>query len=171
MKTAKHHFRWKKCRSDRLILHTHYAVQLATIPKSQLLRRWARAAMQPQTRRSAEVSLRVVDTEEGRCMNRDYRGKDYATNVLTFALHEGEGYREQQPLFGDIILTAPVIEAEADELGLLLEAHYAHLVIHGMLHLQGYNHEEDDEADSMEALETVILQRLGYADPYRKERA
>ena len=110
-----------------------------------------------------------MDADEGRQLNHDYRGKDYATNVLSFALNEGDPV-PGLPLIGDLVLCAPVVEKEAAEQNKPLQAHYAHLLVHGMLHLQGFDHEQDDEAETMEALETVIMQRLGYPDPYREEQ-
>ena len=112
----------------------------------------------------------MVDEEEGRTLNHQYRDKDYATNVLTFALNEGEDSIAGLPLFGDIVLTAPVVAREADEQGKSIEAHYAHLTVHGVLHLQGHDHQSDEEAEAMESLETRILARLGYPDPYAEER-
>jgi probable rRNA maturation factor len=109
-----------------------------------------------------ELTVRFVDTDEGRTLNRTYRGKDYATNVLTFAYAESE----EDPVTGDLIICCPVIEKEATEQGKPLEAHYAHMIVHGALHAQGYDHEAEDEAQEMEALETAILGRLGFADPY-----
>jgi len=139
------------------------------LPEGKQWRRWCQAALQRQ-HQHAQVSLLVVDEAEGRQLNHDYRGKDYATNVLSFALNEGDTVAGM-PLFGDLVFCAPVVAREAAEQGKTLEAHYAHLTIHGMLHLQGFDHEQDDEAEVMEALETVILAKLGYADPYAAEKA
>lgn len=139
------------------------------LPEGKLWRRWCQAALQRQ-HQHAQVSLLVVDEAEGRQLNRDYRGKDYATNVLSFALNEGDTVAGM-PLFGDLVFCAPVVAREAAEQGKTLEAHYAHLTVHGMLHLQGFDHEQDDEAEVMEALETVILAKLGYDDPYAAEKA
>jgi probable rRNA maturation factor len=108
----------------------------------------------------ARVTLRFVGAREGRALNRDFRGRDYATNVLSFA------YREFKPLAGDIVLCAPVIAKEARAQHKSIDAHYAHLVVHGMLHLQGFDHEDNAEAAAMEARETEIVTGLGYADPY-----
>lgn len=108
----------------------------------------------------AEIVLRLVDEGEGRELNWRFRHKDYATNVLTFA------YDDTQPLTGDIVLCAPVISQEAQAQNKPLLAHYAHLTVHGVLHVQGYDHIEDTEAVQMEHLETQILARLGYDDPY-----
>ena len=140
----------------------------ANAPKKNHIRRWAQAAL----RRDAQVTVRLVGEDEGRSLNRDYRGKDYATNVLTFAYAEGEalpGLPEaggDVPLAGDLVLCVPVVVREAAAQGKTLEAHFAHLVVHGMLHLQGLDHENEVEAAEMEALETSILRALGYADPY-----
>lgn len=138
------------------------------LPTQAQLHQWAYAALQ-NTVEHAQISLLIVDAEEGRTLNHDYRGKDYATNVLSFALNEGEAVAGM-PLFGDLVICAPVVEKEAQDQGISLLAHYAHLVIHGMLHLQGHDHEEDDEADVMETLETNILKKLGYPDPYLEEK-
>lgn len=138
------------------------------LPQGKQWRRWCQAALQRDVHK-AQISLVVVDEAEGRALNRDYRGKDYATNVLSFALNEGDTVAGM-PLFGDLVFCAPVVAREAAEQGKRLDAHYAHLVVHGMLHLQGFDHEADDEAEAMEALETVILGKLGYADPYAAEK-
>ena len=111
----------------------------------------------------AVVALRVVDEKEGRSLNREYRGKDYATNVLTFAYGAPAS---GEPLAGDIVICAPVVAREAAEQGIRMKAHYAHLTVHGMLHLQGYDHETEAEAVTMESVESFIMQRLGYSDPY-----
>jgi probable rRNA maturation factor len=111
----------------------------------------------------AELTVRFVDAEEGRTLNRTYRGKDYSTNVLTFAYAESE----DDPVTGDLILCCPVVEKEAAEQGKPLAAHYAHLLVHGTLHAQGYDHEEESEAEEMEGIETDILTSLGFPDPYQ----
>ena len=123
------------------------------------VRRWAQAALFAP----AELTIRFVDAEEGRTLNRDYRGKDYATNVLTFAYTEDESAPVTE---ADIILCTDVLEREAAEQGLEITAHAAHLVVHGVLHAQGYDHEDEVEAAEMEALETEILATLGIANPY-----
>jgi probable rRNA maturation factor len=107
----------------------------------------------------AEFTVRLVDAEEGRALNRDYRGKDYATNVLTFDY-------SRAPLMADLVLCAPVVEAEARAQGKTLEDHYAHLLVHGALHALGHDHEHDAEAERMEALERRALAGLDIADPY-----
>ncbi|KUM03416.1 rRNA maturation RNase YbeY [Chromobacterium subtsugae] len=140
----------------------------AALPPPALIRRACQAALQRGVEK-AQISIVIVDAAEGRQLNNDYRGKDYATNVLSFALNEGEPVAGL-PLFGDLVLCAPVVEKEAAEQNKDLMAHYAHLLVHGMLHLQGFDHEEDDEAEAMEALETVIVKQLGYPDPYHEEQ-
>ena len=108
----------------------------------------------------AQFTIRLVGRREARVLNRAFRGKDYATNVLTFV------YSERKPLQGDIVLCAPVIAKEAGAQRKTLEAHFAHLVVHGVLHLQGYDHENLKDASVMETLESEIVRKLGYADPY-----
>ena len=128
----------------------------AGLPRAAQFRRWARASLLER----AAVTLRLVERNEGRALNCAYRRRDYATNVLTFA------YPERQPLSGDIILCLPVIKEEARRQGKTLEAHLAHLTVHGVLHLQGFDHETEDDAELMEGIETEIVSKLGYADPY-----
>ena len=127
------------------------------------VRRWVQAALFAP----AELTIRFVDADEGRALNRSYRGKDYATNVLTFAYNEGEDVAEDDPTRADLILCTEVLEREAREQKKTLEAHTAHLVVHGVLHAQGYDHEDDGEAAEMEGLEIEILEQLGFANPYR----
>ncbi len=138
------------------------------LPTRVQIKKWAEAALQADVG-NAEITFRIVDAEEGQTLNRDYRGKDYATNVLTFTFDEDMPDIPGLPLLGDIVLCAPVVEREAAEQGISLEAHYCHLVVHGVLHLQGYDHLEDDEAQAMETLETQIVTSLGYDDPYRMD--
>ena len=118
--------------------------------------------------RRAEISLLLLDEADARAYNRDYRQKDYATNVLSFALNEGEMMLPTQDdtLRGDLIICPQVVSREATEQGKLIAHHYAHLVLHGTLHLMGYDHINDDEAEAMEALETRLLAQLGIANPY-----
>ena len=152
----------------RLDLSVQYACNREGVPCRADFRRWLRAA-EPG---AARITVRLVDEAEGRELNRDYRGKDYATNVLTFAYDEGEvmPLPEGLPLMGDLVLCRQVVEREAAEQGKALDAHYAHLSVHGMLHLQGFDHEVDAEAEEMEAREREILATLGYPDPYAGER-
>jgi probable rRNA maturation factor len=140
----------------KLSLTVQYASQPAGLPARQQFRRWVQAALQ----QDLHCTLRIVDESEGRMLNRDYRGKDYATNVLTFV------YDDTDPLSGDIVFCAQVVEREAAEQGKQLLAHYAHMTVHGVLHLQGYDHENEADADEMEALETALMGKLGYPAPY-----
>jgi len=137
---------------------------LLTRPK---IRRWVKAALFAP----AELAIRFVNEEEGRTLNRDYREKDYATNVLTFAYNEGEEeLADDEPTRADIILCTEVLEKEAAEQGKSVEQHAAHLIVHGVLHAQGYDHLDDEEATEMEDLETEILAGLGIADPYADQK-
>ena len=133
-------------------------------PKKHQIRRWAQAALL----RDVELTVRLVGEAEGRELNRNYREKDYATNVLTFVYGEEAHLPalEGAPLTGDLVLCVPVVVREAAAQGKSLDAHFAHLVVHGMLHLQGHDHEAEADAAAMEARERDILRTLGYADPY-----
>jgi probable rRNA maturation factor len=130
-------------------------VEAAGLPTRAQVRKWVKAALASD----AEVTVRFVDADEGRSLNRDYRGKDYATNVLSFIYFS-------TPVQGDLVICAPVVAREAQEQGKMIEAHYAHLIVHGTLHLQGFEHEVEAEAEVMEACETEIVIKLGYPDPY-----
>ncbi len=131
------------------------ASRASHIPSDRTLRKWAAAALG----RLATVTLRYVGEAEGRSLNREYRGKDRATNVLTFV------YRAR-PLEGDVVICAPAVVREARAQGKSARAHHAHLLVHGLLHLQGFDHERERDALRMEARERAILARLGVADPY-----
>ncbi|MCB1973514.1 MAG: rRNA maturation RNase YbeY [Burkholderiaceae bacterium] len=132
------------------------ATHRAALPRHKVTR-WIRHALALD----AEITVRIVDEDEGRQLNRDYRHKDYATNVLTF------DYAQEPMVLADLVLCAPVVEREAREQNKSLEEHYAHLLVHGALHAQGWDHEtSEQDAQEMEAYETAILQGLGYADPY-----
>ncbi|PVY57192.1 MULTISPECIES: rRNA maturation RNase YbeY [unclassified Simplicispira] len=132
------------------------AAHRAALPRHKVTR-WIRHALALD----AEITVRIVDEEEGRQLNRDYRHKDYATNVLTF------DYTQEPVVTADLVLCAPVVEREAREQNKSLEEHYAHLLVHGTLHAQGWDHEaSEQDAQEMEAYETAILQELGFADPY-----
>ena len=146
----------KPARTPELALTIQYGTRCASLPARAKLGRWVRAAL----RTDASVTLRVVGAREARSLNLNYRGLDYATNVLTFI------YSKQSPLEGDIAICAPVVAREAHLRGVTREAHYAHLTVHGVLHLQGYDHEHAAEAKRMEGLETRILARLGFPNPY-----
>lgn len=142
------------------------------IPDEDDLRRWCELALR-QRQGDSELTIRLVDEDEGRELNRTWRQKDYATNVLSFPadLPDGPGGVPMLdiPLLGDLVICVPVVEREAIEQGKPLPAHWAHLVIHGCLHLLGYDHIDDDEAQEMEDLERQLLAELGHADPYADE--
>ncbi len=140
-----------------LSLSVQYASNAPELPTRMQVRRWVRAAQDGD----AVVTVRFVDAIEGRALNAEFRGKDYATNVLTFV------YDDAHPRAGDIVLCVPIVRKEADAQGKDLAAHYAHLVVHGMLHLQGLDHERAADARVMESRETAILARFGLPDPYR----
>ncbi|HEY5799703.1 MAG TPA: rRNA maturation RNase YbeY [Burkholderiaceae bacterium] len=131
------------------------------------VRRWVQAALFAP----AELTIRFVDADEGQALNRDYRGKDYATNVLTFSFNEGEDVADDGVTRADLVLCTDVLLREAQEQKVSVEHHCAHLVVHGVLHAQGYDHEDDEEAEEMEGLEAEILATLGIANPYAGEAA
>jgi probable rRNA maturation factor len=139
-----------------LSLGVQFAAKSVASPSRQQVRAWLRVAQEFP----AEVTVRFVDAEEGRQLNFDYRGKDYATNVLSFP------YESSPVCMGDLVLCVPVVEREALEQTKPIESHYAHMMVHGMLHLQAYNHENELDAVAMEAVETHIMRKLGYTDPY-----
>lgn len=143
--------------SNKLSLSVQYASDAQHLPTRAQLRRWFKVALQ----REASITLRIVDEPEGRELNKNYRGKDYATNVLTFV------YDDAEPLSGDIVICAPVVEREAAAQDKDLLAHYAHLTLHAALHLQSHEHGNDADAAEMEALETALMLKLRYPDPYR----
>jgi probable rRNA maturation factor len=125
------------------------------LPRHRVLR-WVRAALQGP----AEITVRIVGAEEAQALNRDYRQKDYATNVLTF------DYEQEPVVLADLVLCADVVAREAAEQQIDLAAHYAHLLVHGTLHAQGYDHEDEADAALMEARESELLLKLGFEDPY-----
>ena len=140
----------------------HLSLQLADPTHRALLprhkvARWIRAGLELP----ATITVRIVGAEEGRALNLTYRKKDYATNVLTF------DYVQEPGIEADLVLCAPVVEREAKEQKIELAAHYAHLLVHGTLHAQGHDHEDDEEARVMEAAESAVMIGLGFADPYR----
>jgi probable rRNA maturation factor len=140
----------------KLSLSVQYASNAANLPTRPQFRRWFQRALE----QDVQVALRIVDEIEGRALNLAYRGKDYATNVLTFV------YDDADPLYADVVICAPVVEKEAIEQNKSLEAHYAHLALHAALHLQGYDHDDDEEASAMEARETALMLKMGYPAPY-----
>jgi len=138
---------------------------LEDIPESAQFEQWAAAALQPES--IPELSIRIVAEDEGRELNLAYREKDYATNVLSFPFEAPAGLPIEY--LGDLVICAPVVAREAAEQGKSPESHWAHMVVHGVLHLQGYDHIEQAEAEQMEALEKHIMAQLGYANPYQDE--
>jgi probable rRNA maturation factor len=150
--------------STRLNLSVQYVCHTDGLPARPQLRQWARAALDVDGKRGGQITVRFVDNEEGLALNRAYRGKESATNVLSFP------YALEPSVWGDLVLCAPVVEREAAAQNKPLEAHFAHLIVHGMLHLQGYDHEQsEDEARKMENQERKLLATLGYPDPYSGE--
>jgi probable rRNA maturation factor len=150
-------------KNHKLALTVQYPdARLEPLVTRQKLRRWVQAALLGP----AELTIRLVDAAEGQALNRDYRGKDYATNVLTFAYNEGAELDDDEPSQADIILCTDVLQREAGEQKKTVEEHAAHLVVHGVLHAQGFDHEHDEEAAEMEQLERDIMEALGYPDPY-----
>ncbi len=138
-------------------LAVQYISNAKTVPTRPQFRRWVKSAL----KKEAEITLRIVDESEGMNLNHQFRGKTSATNVLTFV------YDEMESLSGDIVLCADIVEKEAKKQHKNLIAHYAHLTVHGVLHLQGYDHEDEKDAAIMEQLETKIITKLGYGNPYQ----
>lgn len=153
----------------RLDVSVGYAVPRAGLPSSVSFRKWIAAALEGRIR-EADLAVRIVGAREGRALNRHYRGKDYATNVLSFPAGVAEGVKLPKgvtmPLLGDLVLCAPVIAKEARGQKKPLNAHYAHLTVHGTLHLLGWDHDDDTDAECMEHLEREVLAGLGVEDPY-----
>ncbi|MDO8311933.1 MAG: rRNA maturation RNase YbeY [Sideroxyarcus sp.] len=142
--------------AHKLSLSVQYASNARNLPTRQQFRRWVNAALE----QDVQMALRIVDEIEGRALNQSYRGKDYATNMLTFV------YDDTPLLCGDVVICAPVVAREAKAQDKNLLAHYAHLTIHAALHLQGYDHEKTRDAEQMEARETALLLKLRYPAPY-----
>ena len=150
----------RKSKPPSLSLAVQYASSEPALPTRPRLRRWVSRAVDATITGSVQVTLRLVDAEEGRALNRQFRHKDYATNVLSFP------YSPPPQVAGDLLLCVPVVLAEARQQGKAVDAHFAHLVVHGMLHLQGYDHDSGADAARMEGRESAILAQLGYPDPY-----
>ena len=145
-------------------LDLQLVTEAANLPSEAQLRQWCELALRQRSAPS-ELTIRIVDEAEGRELNHTWRGKDYATNVLSFPAEVPEGLLDI-PLLGDLVICAQVVAREAVEQGKPADAHWAHLTIHGCLHLLGYDHIDDEEAEEMEALERQLLAELGYPDPY-----
>ena len=141
--------------------------QESGLPTAQQIEQWATAAVQPQSD-EVEMTVRIVDEAESHELNLNYRGKDRPTNVLSFPFECPD--EVELPLLGDLVICRQVVEREAQEQDKSVMAHWAHMVVHGSLHLLGYDHIEDDEAEEMESLETQIMTGLGFADPYLSEK-
>jgi probable rRNA maturation factor len=142
--------------------------ELPGLPDEEQLQRWVLAALEDHCDlEEPELTIRITDEAESRELNNEYRGKDYPTNVLSFPFEAPP--EVPIPLLGDLVICAPVVFREASEQGKTAEAHWAHMVIHGCLHLLGYDHINDDEAEEMENIERHIMANLGFADPYLEE--
>ncbi len=148
-----------------LDLDLQLATTATTLPSLAQIRQWASAALQNLS--PTEVTIRIVDAAESRELNLSYRGKDKPTNVLSFPFEAPPGI--EMNLLGDLVVCAPVVQQEAQEQQKNHDAHWAHMIIHGMLHLQGYDHIEEDDAVIMESIEIKLLKELGYANPYEDQ--
>ncbi|PQJ67671.1 rRNA maturation RNase YbeY [Photobacterium angustum] len=145
----------------------HATENLDGLPTEAEFQQWLNAAVIP-FQADAEVTIRLVDEQESHALNLEYRGKDRPTNVLSFPFEAPPGMELE--LLGDLIICRQVVEKEALEQNKPLKAHWAHMVVHGSLHLLGYDHIEDEEAEEMESLETEIMQNMGFVDPYISEK-
>ena len=154
-------------RARAVVVTVQNASRSAAVPTPADVRRWARAALADGMR--GELTVRIVDERESADLNSRYRGKGVATNVLSFLANSAESppaAGEELLPFGDVVICADVVEREAREQGKALAAHWAHMVVHGTLHLQGYDHEQRRAAGAMEAHERTLLAKLGFPDPY-----
>ena len=146
-----------------IILDIQSASSSEDVPDDQSIKRWVSAVLDSKTG-DTELSVRIVDEDEGKALNETYRGASGPTNVLSFPFDEKTP--EPLPLIGDIVVCAPVVAREAEQQNKALNAHWAHMIIHGVLHLLGYDHQDDEQANVMETLETEIMQGLGFPPPY-----
>ena len=161
---------WARMSDSAVLVDLQYGDEIRTtqgLPDKGQLEKWIAAAMENVPRGGVQLTVRIVGTQEGGRLNETYRGKKGPTNVLSFPF-EHPGWMEP-PLLGDVVICAGRVEEEAREQGKTLESHWAHLVIHGVLHLQGYDHETEQQAAEMEGRERVVMAGLGYADPYAAE--
>ncbi|MGL5907475.1 MAG: rRNA maturation RNase YbeY [Shewanella sp.] len=152
--------------SLELSLDVQYATHSDWLPTEAQLAHWAKTAI-GNSMAQAELTIRIVDSRESQMLNSTYRGKDKPTNVLSFPFEAPPEI--ELPLLGDLVICAAVVENEAREQQKSLEAHWAHMVVHGCLHLLGYDHIEDEEAEEMESLETQLIEGLGFTDPYKEQ--
>lgn len=154
------------------VVDLHTDLPAAGLPLQDQVQRWAEAAARLAGGARGEIAIRIIDEAESQSLNHDYRGKDYPTNVLSFPFELPDDMPEEMRaelgdgIIGDIAICAPVVEREAKDQGKTPEAHWAHMVVHGVLHLLGHDHVDDAGADIMEALEVEVLSELGYANPY-----
>jgi probable rRNA maturation factor len=154
-----------------LMLDLQVASDAAQLPSADALERWVAAALRggrfgDDSHSDVELTIRIVDTDEGAALNQRYRGRPGPTNVLSFPFEPPPGIDGPWPLLGDLVVCAPVVAQEAAEQGKTAESHFAHMVVHGVLHLLGHDHQDPAEAESMETLESVILAGLGFPPPY-----
>ncbi|KFZ36420.1 endoribonuclease YbeY [Shewanella mangrovi] len=152
--------------SLELDLDLQIATEADNLPQQADFERWATLAI-GNAMPVAEMTIRLVDEAESQQLNHEYRGKDKPTNVLSFPFEAPPGI--ELPLLGDLVICVPVVEREAAEQNKPLQAHWAHMVVHGCLHLLGYDHIEDDEAEEMESIETQLIESLGFTDPYKEQ--
>ena len=153
-----------KRRARAVVVTVQNAATETEVPAEAQLRKWARSALAPDVR--GELTVRIVDADESATLNSRYRAKKGATNVLSFRAEPSLAAADELLPFGDIVICAEVVEREAREQGKPLAAHWAHMVVHGTLHLQGYDHEQAADAQTMEARERTLLAKLGFPDPY-----
>lgn len=152
--------------SLELDLDLQIAFEAPNLPSQADFEQWASLAI-GEAMPVVEMTIRIVDEAESQQLNNEYRGKDKPTNVLSFPFEAPPGI--ELPLLGDLVICAPVVAREAQEQDKPLQAHWAHMVVHGCLHLLGYDHIEDDEAEEMESIETQLIESLGFTDPYKEQ--
>lgn len=156
---------------EKVIVDVQVATDIRSVPTRDAIHAWVEATIvEVNPNQSCEVSVRIVDEEEGLALNHQYRHKDCATNVLSFAADESVAVAiaEIPVSLGDVVICGPIVEKEASEQGKLIDDHWGHLLVHGVLHLLGYDHQQEAEALTMEAIETRILQKRGVRDPYSR---
>ncbi|MDX1352230.1 MAG: rRNA maturation RNase YbeY [Thiomicrorhabdus sp.] len=155
-----------------LDLELQWGIEPQSIPTLEQCQKWVHVSLQePRSFEPVEMTIRIVDEQESQTLNYEYRGKNKPTNVLSFEFEQPPGLvdlGEELPYLGDLVICAAIVAKEAKEQNKTLEAHWAHMIVHGTLHLQGYDHIEDDDAEEMEALEIEIMQSLGYDNPYQE---
>ncbi|HHT00338.1 MAG TPA: rRNA maturation RNase YbeY [Thiomicrospira sp.] len=153
-----------------LDIDLQWAIEEQAIPSLEQCQKWVSASIQsPRSSQPVELTIRIVDIEESQALNSEYRGKDKPTNVLSFEFEQPPGLvdiGEALPYLGDLVICADVVKEEAKQQNKSLEAHWAHMIVHGTLHLQGYDHIDEGEAEEMEGIEIEIMHSLGYTDPY-----